>query len=177
MNTEETTFDKIRNRPRFKMYTDLEPKEFENSLRDYLENNKNFIGNINREIATIWVKTESEPMWKPNLALRTEKEDEKTAIRGIFGPSSNMWTFVMFLYFLFSILWMVFFTLWFVGKQINTEEYAWCLPVSFGMIGLIIATYIAVRIGQKKTESEMNQLRDFVIQSTLKHEKITPQQQ
>ena len=43
MNTEETTFDKIRNRPRFKMYTDLEPKEFENSTRDYLENNKNFI--------------------------------------------------------------------------------------------------------------------------------------
>ena len=175
MNPEESTFDKMRHRPRFSMYTDLDSKEFASRLRKYLEDNPTFQGTINREVATIWVKTKESPIWKPNLSLRseTEKESGKTIIRGIFGPSSNMWTLVMFLYFILSILWMVSFTLWFVGHQLNIDDYSWCIYISFLMIILVILTYTGVRLSHKKSESEMNQLRDFVIESTLQHESTT----
>ncbi|WP_434979431.1 hypothetical protein [Daejeonia sp. YH14] len=175
MNTEETTIDKIRLRPRFKIYTDLRPAEYEQMLNEYLKNQQEFSGNINREIATIQVKTEDEPFWKPSLTLRTETEKEnaeqRTAIRGIFGPSSSVWTFFMFLYFLFSIGWMVFFTLWFVGLQIRSEDFHWALAASFVMLGCMLLTYLASRIGQSKAKEEMEKLRQFAIESTLKFEK------
>ena len=115
MKAEQTTLDKIRSRPRFKMLTNLSQEEYETNLKNYLqENSSEFSGNINREVATISVKTENDDYWKPYLSLRIEIEDEQTAIRGVFGPSNSVWTFFMFLYFLWIVLWMTFFTMWFV---------------------------------------------------------------
>ncbi len=172
MSTQQSTIDKIRTRPRFKIYSSLSPEEYELRLEKSLELKQHLLsGNINREAATFFVKTEHNDYWKPYLTLRTEKEDDKTAIRGIFGPSSAVWTFFMFLYFIWGILWMVFFTLWFVGKQINSPDYEWGLPVSFVVLILILLTYLAAQYGQKKGKSEMEILRQFAIDSTLKYEK------
>ena len=71
------TLNSIRNRPRFKLYTDLSLEEYEANLRDYLEKHRDqFYGNINKEVAIIFVRKEDDNYWKPNLALRIEKEDE-----------------------------------------------------------------------------------------------------
>lgn len=166
------TLNSIRNRPRFKLYTNLSPDEYEANLRKYLDENRDrFYGNINREVATIFVKTEDENYWKPNLALRIEKEDDVTVIRGIFGPSSAVWTFFMFLYFLFSVAWMTFFTLYYVEKQIKSNNYPWALPCSFVVLVFIALTYAAARFGQLKGKEEMNELRKFAEESTFPIEK------
>jgi len=166
------TLNHIRNRPRFKLYTDLSPEDYEKNLRFYLDGHRDeFYGNINREVATILVRTEDENYWKPNLALRIEKEDDLTVIRGIFGPSSALWTFFMFLYFLFVVSWMTCFTLYYVEKQIKTENYPWALPCSFVVLLLIVLTYAAARFGQYKGKDEMLKLRLFAEESTLPHEK------
>ncbi len=166
------TLNHIRNRPRFKLYTHLSPEEYETNLRKYLDNHSDeFFGNINREVATIFVKTEEESYWKPNLALRIEKEDDTTVIRGIFGPSGSVWTFFMFLYFLFIVAWMTFFTLYYVEKQINTDNYPWSLPCSFVVLVLIGLTYSAARFGQYKGKEEMEKLRRFAEESTFPFEK------
>ena len=166
------TLNHIRNRPRFKLYTDLSLEEYEINLREYMdEHHDQFFGNINKEVATIFVRTDQDNYWKPNLALRIEKEDEKTVIRGIFGPSSAVWTFFMFLYFLFTIAWMVFITLFYVENQINTHNYPWALPCSFVVLGLIATTYAAARFGQLKAKDEMEELRRFAEESTFHTEK------
>lgn len=166
------TLNNIRNRPRFKLYTHLSPEQYAENLRNYLDKNKDlFFGNINREMATIFVKTADENYWKPNLALRIEQEDGTTVIRGIFGPSSAVWTFFMFLYFLFTIAWMTFFTLYYVEKQINTHNYPWALPCSFVVLFLILLTYAAARFGQLKSKKEMAALRHFAEESTFPIEK------
>ncbi|TDX85978.1 hypothetical protein [Epilithonimonas xixisoli] len=166
------TLNSIRNRPRFKLYTDLSPEEYETNLRNYLDKNHDqFYGNINREVATIFVRTTEESYWKPNLALRIEKEEETTVIRGIFGPSTSVWTFFMFMYFLLTVSWMTFFTLYYVEKQINTDNYPWSLPCSFGVLVLIALTYAAARFGQLKAKDEMLLLRKFAEESTLHVEK------
>lgn len=166
------TLNSIRNRPRFKLYTNLSPDEYEVNLRKYLDENRDrFYGNINREVATIFVKTEDENYWKPNLALRIEKEDDITVIRGIFGPSSAVWTFFMFLYFLFTVAWMTFFTLYYVEKQIKSNNYPWALPCSFVVLVFIALTYAAARFGQLKGKEEMNELRKFAEESTFPIEK------
>lgn len=172
MNTEETTLDKIRTRPRFTMFTHLTKEEYAENLKKYLAEHRNeFSGNINKEIATICVETEYETYWKPRLSLRIETEHEKTSVRGVFGPSSAVWTFFMFLYFSFSILWMVFFSMYYVEKQIKSQEYPWALTASFIMIGFILLTYAAARFGQHKGKDEMIKLRKFAEESTLPFEK------
>jgi len=147
-------------------------EEYEANLKKYLnEHQDQFYGNINKEVATIFVRKEEDNYWKPNLALRIEKEDEKTVIRGIFGPSTSVWTFFMFLYFLFTVSWMTFVTLYYVEKQINTSNYPWALPCSFAVLGLIAVTYLAARLGQIKAKEEMQKLRKFAEESTLHVEK------
>ncbi|MDQ0065710.1 hypothetical protein [Chryseobacterium lathyri] len=172
MKTEESTIDKIRTRPRFKMFTHLTKEEYEENLKKYLADHKDeFSGNINKEVATIYVKTEYDNYWKPRLSLRIEIEEDETAIRGVFGPSSAVWTFFMFLYFSFSILWMTFFTMYYVENQIKSAEFPWALSASFVMLFCIFLTYAAARFGQYKGREEMLKLRRFAEESTSQFEK------
>lgn len=169
---ETTTLDTIRTRPRFRMTTELNKEEYTAALKKYLtEHSDRYSGNINSEIATISVKTPADDYWKPFLSLKAEYEDDKTLIRGTFGPSSSVWTFFMFLYFFWTVLWMVFITLWFVGRQIKSEEYTWALGVSFIPVVLALLTYLGARYGQSKAKNEMELLRKFAIESTLPFEK------
>lgn len=172
MKTQESTIDKIRTRPRFKMFTHLTKEEYAEQLKKYLADHKDeFSGNINKEVATIWVETKYDNYWKPRLSLRIEVEDDDIAIRGIFGPSSAVWTFFMFLYFSFSILWMTFFTMFYVERQIKSAEFPWALSASFVMLLFILLTYVAARFGQYKGKEEMLKLRRFAEESTSQFEK------
>lgn len=152
----------IRTRPRFKIFTDLEAETCAKQLKSQLKiENQIFQGNINKEVANIWVKTQHNEFWKPYLSLRIEKEEYQTVIRGIFGPSSAVWTFFMFLYFIFSITFMVFITIWFVTKQIKSTDFPWAIDVAILSIILLLISFFATKIGQIKAKSEMEQLRDF----------------
>ena len=152
----------IRTRPRFKIFTDLEAETCAKQLKSQLKiENQIFQGNINKEVANIWVKTQHNEFWKPYLSLRIEKEENQPVIRGIFGPSSAVWTFFMFLYFIFSITFMVFITIWFVTKQIKSTDFPWAIHVAILSIILLLISFFATKIGQIKAKSEMEQLRDF----------------
>lgn len=152
----------LRQRPRFKIYSDLEAEICAEKLKSQLHfQNKIFQGNINKEVANIWVKTEHNEFWKPYLSLRIEKEENKTVIRGIFGPSPSVWTFFMFLYFVFSIIFMVFSTIWFVTKQIKSSDFPWANYVTIFSVICLLITFLATKIGQQKAKKEMEMLRNF----------------
>lgn len=173
MKIEESTLDSIRSRPRFKIYTHISPENYTQYLREFLNiNSAEFAGQINAETATITVKTADDNYWKPNLALRAEREqgEKSTTVRGIFGPSSAVWTFFMFLYFILGILWMVFITIWFVERQISSNDFPWALSASFVTLFMLVLTYVASLFGQRKARSEMQKLRTFAENSVLQFE-------
>lgn len=171
MKIEQTVLDSIRARPRFKIYTSLSRQDYTAHLIIFLaENTAAFSGNINTESATITVKTDEDDYWKPTLSLRAETEDNTTVIRGIFGPSAAVWTFFMFLYFIFSMLWMVFFTVWFVALQVGSTDFGWDLPASLGMLILLMLTYLASLFGQRKARAQMTKLRWFAEESIRRME-------
>ena len=173
MKIEQTVIDQIRSRPRFKIFTDITREQYTVYLKKFLkENSERFEGNVNNESAIISVKTTHNHYWKPCLALRTEidPEENKTLVRGIFGPTSAVWTFFMFLNFIFGILWMIAITLWYVEKQIKSNDFSWALPVSFVMLALLGLTFLAARIGKIKAKNEMEQLRNFAEASIRKIE-------
>lgn len=168
MKIKESVLDSIRSRPRFKIFTTISRENYTILLKKFLaEKSDNYTGNINTEAANIMVKSDHDQFWKPCLALRTEidAEENKTVIRGVFGPTSAVWTFFMFFYFIFSIFWMVLITIWFVEKQIKSNDFPWALSVSFAVLFLLIATYGAARFGQIKARTEMKKLREFAEES------------
>lgn len=173
MKPEISSIDRIRTRPRFKVFTTLTPEEYEKNLKKYIaENKEEFGGNVNKEVATICVKTEEDFYYKPYLSLRTELDEGKTVVRGVFGPSSEIWTLFVFIYSVLGLSYGSLMVLWFVGHQIKIEDFTWCLPVSLGVIVLIIICYSAARYGQNKGKREMAQLRRFAIESTLEFEDL-----
>lgn len=158
----EEKLNSLRTRPRFKIYTDFDTEICAQKIKSLLALHKeNLQGNINNEVANIWIKTEHNEFWKPYLSLRIEKENHQTVIRGVFGPSAAVWTFFMFLYFIFSITFMVFITIWFVTKQIKSTDFPWAIHVAILSIILLLISFFATKIGQIKAKSEMEQLRDF----------------
>ena len=173
MKIEQTVIDQIRSRPRFKIFTDISREQYTVYLRNFLkENADRFEGNVNNESAIITVKSANNHYWKPCLALRTEidPEENKTLVRGIFGPTSAVWTFFMFLNFIFGILWMIAITLWYVEKQIKSSDFTWALPVSFVMLACLGLTFLAARIGKFQAKNEMEELRSFAEESIRKFE-------
>lgn len=105
MQIEETILDSIRSRPRFKIFTDIPREVYTLHLKKFLaEKEMNYSGTIHSEEAIIRVKSEENYFWKPCLALWTEvdREENKTIIRGIFGPNFRSLDFFHVLELLFS---------------------------------------------------------------------------
>lgn len=171
MKAEISSLDRMRTRPRFKVFTTLSPEDYEKNLKLYISENKDeFGGNINKEVATISVKTKEDFYYKPYLSLRTELDEGKTVVRGVFGPSSEIWTLFVFIYSTLFLSFGSLLMLWFVGNQIKIDDFTWCLPVSGIVLLLILINYSAAKYGQNKAVREMAQLRRFAIESTLPFE-------
>ena len=142
MKIEQTVIDSIRSRPRFKIFTDISRENYTEQLKQFLaEKSENYSGNINNEAAIINVNT------------------------------AAVWTFFMFLNFIFGILWMVFITIWFVEKQIKSNDYPWALSASFIILFLLLSTFAAARIGKIRAKKEMQKLREFAEESIRTFEK------
>lgn len=181
MKVEETVIDHIRSRPRFKIFTEISREEYAVYMKKFLkERAVEYSGNINTEVASISVRSEHNNFWKPCLSLRTEHDpdEDKTLVRGIFGPTSSVWTFFMFLNFIFGIMWLIAISIWYVEKQIKSNEFEWALPFSFVMILCLGLTFLAARIGRFKAKTEMQQLRNFAEESIREFEnyqaEVTP---
>lgn len=166
----EKKINKIRVKPRFKIISEVDKDAITQKLKKYiLENDTIYEGNINNEVASIYAKTSHNNFWKPYLSLRIETVENKTEIRGIFGPSSAVWTFFMFLYFGLSVSFMVFITLYFVTKQIKSNDFPWAIYAAIASVVLLLITYIATKIGQLKAKKEMHQLKKIVDDVILQH--------
>ena len=158
----EEKLNSLRTRPRFKIYTDFDTeicaKKIKSLLAIYKENLQ---GNINNEVANIWIKTEHNEFWKPYLSLRIEKENHQTVIRFWVQSNKIETVFFMFLYFIFSITFMVFITIWFVTKQIKSTDFPWAIYLSIFALVLLLLTFLATKIGQRKAKTEMEQLKNW----------------
>lgn len=153
----------LRSKPRFKIITESPKEDIENFVKKFLaEKREEFHCNINREMTIIWVNTTHNNYWKPYLSLRTETEDEKTVLRGIFGPSAAVWTFFMFLYFIFGVTFMVFISIWWVARQINSPDFPYALTVSILALAFMAFTYLSTKIGQKLASKEIEKLKNLV---------------
>ena len=96
-------------------------------------------------------------LWSPHLSVEIEDAGGRTRLRGRFAPRSDVWTLVMFIYFLMGFAAILGTILGYVQWTMDSPAWGfWVVPPSGGIILLLHA---ASRVGQRLAADQMGQLR------------------
>lgn len=125
--------------------------------------------------AEIFIDPPERHFWSPWLSLSVEETEQGCRLRGRFAPAPSIWTFVIFLYFLFGFAMfagvMYGYSQWVLGLR------PWGL-LAFPLCAMAIASiFVAGLLGQRLGREQMAMLRELVDQaleaSWLEAEEIT----
>jgi hypothetical protein len=152
-------------RPRIKIISELNKDEIIGRIKRKIEDpNAQCTGWAKEGYALICAPENEKHLWTPQLNLQIDETTEGTEIRGVIGPSANVWTAFAFT---FSILGFIAFVALFWGlTQMSLDHptnILWAVPIT---LLLILGVYILARVGQRLSKDEVYQLKKFV-ESTL----------
>ncbi len=152
-------------RPRIKIISKLPKEEIIKRIRENVQDpNTEFTGWAKEGYALISPPENEKRIWTPQLNLQIDEIEDGTEVRGVIGPSSNVWTAFAFA---FSLLGFVAFVSLFWGLSRLSLDYSadilWLVPIS---LLLIVGVYMVARIGQQLSSNQVKQLKKF-IESTL----------
>jgi len=148
-------------RPRVKIISQLEKEEVIKVIKNKIEDpNSTFSGWAKDDYALICAPVNEKHIWTPQLNLQIEKTEDGTEIRGVIGPSANVWTAFAFT---FSILGFISFVSLFWGLSRLSLDYSadilWAVPIT---LALIFGVYILAKVGKRLSKNEVLQLKDFI---------------
>lgn len=148
-------------RPRIKIISDLRQSEIIEKIKNILDDKEShFTGWAKEGYALITVPENEKKIWTPQLNLQIEELDEGTEVRGVIGPSANVWTAFAFT---FSFLGFIAFISLFWGLSRLSLDYSahilWLVPIS---LLVIIGVYILARVGQQLSRNQVKELMSFV---------------
>jgi hypothetical protein len=105
--------------------------------------------------------------WSPQLHIEIEKiEENKSIVKGLFGPKPQVWTFFMFIHFAMAFAFIGFSIVAYVKWSLKSE-YQTALVVTLSLPILWIIMYFLGRIGKRRGHKQMDELYGFMIK-TLK---------
>ncbi|MCW8848825.1 MAG: hypothetical protein OQJ81_02510 [Melioribacteraceae bacterium] len=148
-------------RPRIKFISQLPKEEIINRIRENAQDpNTEFTGWAKDSYALISVPENEKRVWTPQLNLQIDEIEEGAEVRGVIGPSSNVWTAFAFT---FSLLGFVAFVSLFWGLSRLSLDFSadilWLVPIS---LLLIVGVYMVARIGQQLSRNQVKQLKRFI---------------
>lgn len=104
---------------------------------------------------------EKRKYYSPFLHLELEANEDKTTVKGLFGPEQLLWTLFMFLHFIIAGLFLVFammaYTHWSLKQSIVLD----IVVISFMVVFWILLYFIA-RINREKGVPQMHELEDLM---------------
>ena len=148
-------------RPRIKIISSLPKDEIMERIRKKVDDpNSACKGWAKDGFALICAPENERHIWTPQINLQIEETENGTEVRGVIGPSANIWTAFAFT---FSILGFIAFVALFWGLSRLSLNYSadilWTVPIS---LILILAVYLLARIGQQLSGNEVRELKKFV---------------
>ena len=112
------------------------------------------------------VPIEENHFWSPQLNIEIEKgEEDKTIVKGLFGPKPQVWTLFMFFHFAVAVAFIAFSVMAYVQWTLKSD-YIFALTMVISLQILWIIMYFLGRIGKKTGYKQMNELHEFMM-STL----------
>lgn len=108
--------------------------------------------------------------WSPQLHLEVEEsEDNKTLLRGLYGPNPTIWTMFMFFHFIVAGL-FIGFGIWGYSNYALEKPYTLQIILLILMVVAWFGLYFAGRIGKATGAKEMALLNRFM-KNTLRNTK------
>ncbi|MDZ7806956.1 MAG: hypothetical protein U5K71_07560 [Gracilimonas sp.] len=158
--SEQINFKRIR--PRIYVETSLSPEEVNQRIRKQLKDECQVCsGESTKGYATICPPEEEQHFWSPQLTITLDNDDEdKTRVRGLYGPKASVWTMFVFFYaaigFVIMIISMIGLSYWSLDKPATI---LWLVPV---LLLVFLSLYLVAYFGQRLGHKQMTNLHRFL---------------
>lgn len=109
------------------------------------------------------VPKKEDHFWSPQLNLEIEKHQEnKSVLKGLFGPKPQVWTLFMFIHFVVGISFLIFGVMLYVNWSLD-EEFILPLMMVIFLPLLWVLLYFLGRIGKSTGHKQMDDLHVLMI--------------
>lgn len=108
------------------------------------------------------VPRKEEHFWSPQLNLEVvEAEENKSCVKGLFGPKPQVWTLFMFIHFIVGIAFLIFGVMLYVNWSLNESL---MLPLIMVILLPLFWTvlYFLGRIGKSTGHKQMDDLHELM---------------
>ena len=159
MNEDHIHFKRVR--PRIRLESELSSGEITYRIRTKLrEGICPCKGQVTAHFATIYPPPEEQHYWSPQLTITLEEKDDKTLIRGLYGPRPAVWTMFVFFYsvigFATVIISMVGLSYWTLDMPAGI---LWLVPA---LVLLFLSLYLVAYFGQKFGHNQLTRVHRFL---------------
>ena len=159
----------FRIRPRFRFKSSSCPEQIKKEMEEKLANtHQKFLSKWQKGHLILKVKEEHIHYWSPQLDLVFEPlPNDKTLIRGLYGPNPAIWTLFTLLY--SALCLSTLFLGIYEGCQYNLgiiNSFSWGIPI---LLSLGIFLYFVSQIGQKLGAEQTFLLHHFLEDSLHSH--------
>ena len=156
-------------RPRFKLDFKESQQELIEKFKKNLEDGScKYCSKIVDGHIVIDVPIEENHFWSPQLNIEIEKvEDNKTIVKGLFGPKPQVWTLFMFFHFAVAVAFIGFSVMAYVQWTLKSD-FRFAITIVIGLPILWIIMYFLGRIGKKTGHKQMNELHEFMMKTLEK---------
>jgi len=157
-----TLGNKIWLKPRFKLLVDKPLAEVKSKFEERLSQKPlGFKTKIVDNHIVIDVPKEDAHVWSPQLQIELVYENEKTSVKGLYGPKPQLWTFFMMIHFAMAIVFAVFAVLSYSQYSLG-KNYKTSLFICLGITILWVLFYILGQLGKRKGHTQMLAMDNFV---------------
>jgi len=153
-------------RPRFKMdFNESQQELLEKFKKNFEDGDCKYCSKIVDGHIVIDIPVEENHFWSPQLNIEIEKiEDDKTIVKGLFGPKPQVWTLFMFFHFAVAVAFIGFSVLAYV-KWTLKSDYMNALIIVIGLPFLWVIMYFLGRWGKSTGHQQMDELHEFMMKT------------
>ncbi len=160
MEAKENFWD-IEVRPRFQLDSPFTLDELVHKIREGADReDAPCRARIVHDHVTIYIPTEKQHYWSPQLSLSIDEDKDGCLIRGLYGPRPTVWTMFVFFYssIAFAMLFVVIFGLSYISLG-KPAHILWLVPL---LLLIFLSLYRVSYQGQKLGRDEMIMLHKFL---------------
>lgn len=152
-------------RPRFQVVTKDTFEQLEEKVSKALNNgNAPCKGRVNPGYITLYLPTEDQHYWSPQLSITMDEAEEGTLLRGLYGPRPAVWTMFVFFYALLGFAILIIGIIGMANLSLEKSgAVLWLVPL---LVIAFLSLYLVAFFGQKASHDQMLTLHQFLEEST-----------
>ncbi|MBL4708118.1 MAG: hypothetical protein JKY48_06725 [Flavobacteriales bacterium] len=141
-------------RPRFKLQVEIEVNEIERCIKEtILSREFPCSGSIKHGFGSISILKKDQHFWSPQLTITVEQLDDKTEIRGLYGPKPSVWTMFIFFYCIVGFLGIISAMLGLSNLSLDKPAgVLWFTPI---FMILFLSIYLISNFGKKLGKDQL----------------------